>query len=142
MYFANRARDLGRCDAVTNTPASHGVRLRHRVDDNGSISHAVELGHRDVCVLSALARIKNVLVDLVSEEKRIELLTEPRNELHLITTKNFSGRIVWIADDDGFRFLIERGSQLVAIEAPVGRSERHVNRTRIGKNRIGRVVLV
>src|SRR6476469_7795359 len=107
MNFANAVCDLRRSDAVTNTPASHRISLRHRVDDHSSIPHATELGHRNVFDVGAFARIKNMLVNLVGEAERVKLLTEAGDKLHLIASENFSGRIVWIADDDRLGFLIK-----------------------------------
>ncbi len=108
MNLPDRARDLRRRDTVTDTPASDGISFRHRVDYDSSLAHPVELGHRDVFDLCAVTRIKNVLVDLVSEAKRVKLLAKPGNEFHLTAGKNFACRIIRIADDDGFRLFVER----------------------------------
>ena len=110
MHFTNTARDLGRRDAVTHSPTRDRVSLRHRVHDDCSFAHAVELGHRDVFDLCAFTRVENVLVNLIGEAECIELLTKSGNELHLFETKDFSRGIVGIANDDRFGLLVERCS--------------------------------
>src|SRR6185295_13224474 len=113
MDLTNGVRNFRGRDAVTNTPASHRISFRHRVDHDGSFAHAVELGHRDVFDLSAFAWIKNVLVDLVREAEGVELDAKSGDEFHLVACENFSRRIIWIANDDRFRLLVERSAQLI-----------------------------
>src|SRR5215211_7176541 len=99
MYLANRARDLRRGYAITNAPTGHRISFRHRVNDDCAFPHAVELGHRDVFDLGAVARVEDVFVNLIREAKRIELLAEPGDKLHLVASENFSSRIIRIAND-------------------------------------------
>src|SRR6185369_14789701 len=101
MDLANSAGDLRRRDAITDPPAGHRISLGHRIDDHRPLAHAGNLGHRDVRDLRAFTRIENVLVNLVSETKRIELLAESGDKFHLSAAENFPRGIVWIADDDG-----------------------------------------
>src|ERR1041385_9342475 len=122
MALANRAGDLGWRDAITNAPARHGISFRHRVYDDRSLSHTVELGHRDMFDLGVFTWIENVLVDLIGKAKRVNLLAKFGDEFHLVAIEYFARRIIRIADDNRFGVFIERRSQLVAIEAPVGRA--------------------
>src|ERR1043166_248177 len=94
---------------------------------------------RSTSTFFTLARVKNVLVDLIREAERVELLAEAGYEFHLIARENFSGRIIRIANDDRFRLLVERRSQLVAIETPVRRAQRNVTWLRVGKDRTRRI---
>src|SRR5438309_5907820 len=48
VYFANRVCDLRGSNSPANTPPCHRIRLRHPVDRNRALAHAVERSDRDV----------------------------------------------------------------------------------------------
>ena len=142
MYFANRVRYFRACDAVTNAPTGDRIRFRHRIDDHRAIAHPLNLGHRDVLDLCPFTRVKNVFVDLVGETKGVELSTEFADEFHFVASEHFAGRVIGIADDDCPGLWIERRAQLRRVESPIRRAQRHITWARVGKDGIGRIVLV
>src|SRR5687768_3981460 len=107
MNFANRARYLGGCNAVTDSPTSNRISFRHRVDDHGALTHPVNLCHRDMLYLCALARIENMFVDLVREAERVKFLAKSGDKFHLFTTEDFPGGVVWITNDNRFGVGVE-----------------------------------
>ena len=72
--------------------------------------------------------VDDVFVDLVREHPCAELTAERDNFLELFAREHFSRRIGWRADDDRFRFRRERRAQLIEIDRPVGRMQRHESR--------------
>src|SRR2546425_5311825 len=92
--------------------------------------------------LCSFARIENVFVDLVGETEGVELATKSADEFHFVASEHFAGRVIGIADDDCLGLWIERGPQLLAIKTPIWRAQRHITWARVGKNGVGRIVLV
>jgi hypothetical protein len=94
-------------DAVADAPARHRVGLRHRVDDDGALAHPFEFGHRDVLISASLARVEDVLVDFIREAERVVFAAERGDEFEFVAREDFAGRVVRVADDDGFGALVE-----------------------------------
>src|SRR5215813_12573788 len=92
--------------------------------------------------LGADARVKDVLVNLVREAKRVELLTERCDEFHFGAREDLAGGIVGIAENDGAGLLIKSGSQLVSVEGPIGAAQRHIARRCVRQNRVRGVVFI
>src|ERR1043166_10170765 len=92
--------------------------------------------------LGVFTWIHNVFVNLVSEAKRVELLTKAGDEFHFVARENFAGGIVGIADDDRSGLWIECRAKFVAIETPIRRAQRNVARLGIGKDCVRRIVLI
>src|SRR5207244_9488156 len=76
------------------------------------------------------------------EGEDVELLAEAGDEGQLIAAVHLAGGIVRGVDDDGARPRVERLAQLVAVEVPVRRDERHDYRGRPREDAIRAVVLV
>ena len=83
-----------------------------------------------------------MFVYFVGEAKGIELLTKRSDEFHFRARKNLTRRIVWIAEDDGSRPVIESGAQLFFVKTPVRTTQRHIPRRGIGQDRVRRIVFI
>src|SRR5437773_326202 len=90
----------------------------------------------------ASAVIDDMLVDLIGNRYHIPFLTETRYKLELIFRKNLAGRIVRIADDNGFGIFVKRSQKLFSIKRPIGRTQLYELWSCSREHRIRPVVLV
>src|SRR6202022_1199528 len=135
--FADGARHLGGRDRVGQPPAGDRVRLREPIDRDGSLAHAIE--HRDADVL---ARVNKMLVDLVRDRQRVELVAEAGDERQLLGVVDLAGWIVRRGDDDRSRLRVEGLPQTISVEMPVRWNQRHHDRRGAREDAIRAVVLV
>jgi RND family efflux transporter MFP subunit len=131
VNFSNSVCYFRRRYTVANTPTCDRISFRHRIHDDCALTHSVDLGHRDVTNVGAVARIQNVFVDLVGEAQRIEFLAKTGDVFHLVPGKDFARRIIRIANNDRFSFIAECRSQFVAVKTPIRRTQRNVSRLRV-----------
>src|SRR6202162_1113964 len=135
--FTDRVRHLAGRDRVRQPPAGDRVRLGQTIDGHGALAHAVQ--HRDADVL---ARVNKMLVDFVRDRERVEFLAEAGDERQLVGAVHLAGRVVRVVDDDRAPPRLERLAQLVAVEVPVGRNQRHHHRCGAREDAVRAVVFV
>src|SRR2546428_5740665 len=114
VYFANRVCDLRGSNSPANTPPCHRIRLRHPVDRNRALAHAVERSDRDVL----RTVIQDMLVNFVRYGEYVELHTKIANQLQFGARENLAGRIIRRVYHDRLRVVMKRASQFPRIEHP------------------------
>src|SRR5947209_5932243 len=90
VYFANRVCDLRGSNSPANTPPCHRIRLRHPVDRNRALAHAIERSDRDVL----RTVIQDMLVNFVCYGEYVELHTKVANQLQFGARESLVGRII------------------------------------------------
>ncbi len=83
-----------------------------------------------------------MLVDLVGEQQRIELLAERADLLELAPREHLPRRIVRSVHDDGLGPLRKCGAELARIVVPIRRVQLHVHGRGAGQDRVRAVIFV
>ena len=138
MHLADGVGQLGAGEDVAEPPAGDAEGLGQAADGDGAVVHARERGHRDVLV----GVVEDVLVDLVGDAERVELLAEPGDQLQLGAAEHLAAGIVRRVDDDRARPRREGGAELVGIDDEVGAVERDEDELRSAHRRVRDIVLV
>ena len=99
----------------SHAPSGHAVGLRHAVDRDGAIAHAVERDHRNV--LGAV--VDDVLVDLVGDGEDIEFDAQVADQFQFFAGEDLAGGIVRSIEDDGFGVFVEGAAQFFFVEGPL-----------------------
>src|SRR5207302_6537999 len=89
-----------------------------------------------------LAAVDEMLIDLVRDRQRVELLAETGDERQLVPGVDLPGRVVWGVDDDRPGAGIEGPAQLVTVKVPIRWHQRYHHRRGAGQDAVGPVVLV
>ena len=77
MNLSDRRCDIRRSDAPTDSPACDRIGFRHRIHNDGPLSHSGQVRHADVFRrLFTVGSEENVLIDLVGEAQRVDLFAE------------------------------------------------------------------
>src|SRR5262249_57459252 len=81
---------------ISDGAASHGERLRGRIDDDGAVRKLVEAGDGDHWSVV----INQVIVGFVGDENEIMTADEVRYRLHFRLVEHNAGRIDWIVEHE------------------------------------------
>src|SRR5437879_8983370 len=123
MHLAEGVRTLRRRARVRQPPAGDAVGRGETVNGHRPIAHAVEGGDAQM-----LAAVDEMLIDLVRDRQRVELLAETGDERQLVPGVDLPGRVVWSVDDDRPGAGIEGPAQLVAVKVPIRWHQRYHHR--------------
>ena len=136
-----RATDAGdeirRAGDPADLPAGDAKGFAEAGDGDGAVEHAGHGRHWDV----ARAVEGQVLVDFVGDAGHVELVTQVGDQLLLFEGEDAAGGVLRRVDDYGAGFAGEGGAQLVGVEGPVGRVQRHEDRRRPGHRDVGHVAV-
>ena len=138
MHLPNRRRDSGRRNDVAHAPSRNAVGLRHSVDNDRALPHAIQ--HDGGNVLGAV--INDVLINLVGNRQNIPLLTEICDQLELAAAEYLTGRVIRSVDDDRLRLVVESRGQLLFINGPVWLMELDIPGRRAGYDRVRAVIFI
>ena len=89
-----------------------------------------------------MGREHDVLVDLVGDDPRVELLGQAGDQFELVAREDLAAGVRGIAEHQGFRPQRERAPQFVRVEGEVGRAQLDVHRFGPAQDGVGAVVLV
>src|SRR5260370_28695293 len=138
VYLAYRRGGIRRRNGPSDAPSRHTVSLRHAIDGDCAIAHALERSHGDV----ARAVENDVLVDFVSDRKSIPAHTEVADEFQFLAREHLARGIVRCIYNDRFGVGTKGTGQFFAIEAPIRRPKLYKTGRGAGENRVRTVVLI
>src|SRR5882762_9413275 len=138
VHFEYGRGSVRRGDGPSYTPSGHAVSLRHAVDGDCAVAHAIKRSHGNV----PRALINDVLVDFISDRERIPAHAEVADEFQLFAREYLARRIVRRIYDDRLGAGTEGAQQFIAVKAPVRRAKLHETRRGAGKNRVGTVIFI
>jgi hypothetical protein len=138
VHLADAGGERRRRHRPADAPAGHAEGLRHAVDRHRAIGHPLDRHQRHV----AGAVVDDVLVDLVGDRDDVPRAAEGGDRLELVAAEDLAGGVVRRVDDDRPGLRRERRGELVGIERPAGRAQRHVPGRGARQDGVRAVVLV
>ena len=115
MDFRHGGNNVRVGQGIADAPACHGIGLGKAVQQDGAVLHLRQPGKADM----PLAAVGQVTVDFIGNYNQVMLYGKAGNGNQLLSGKNGSCRIVWVADEQCLGLVSDMRLQILRRDAEV-----------------------